>query len=68
MDHRGKGRYRWRTWLRQRLPWFLIDRCVVGKGARDCGRHDWYNADSVMERCYHCAIGQRAYDPAHFGQ
>ena len=21
---------------------------------RDCGRHEWYNAGTVNERCYHC--------------
>ena len=39
-----KVRYRWRTWLRRRLPWFLVDWGVAGKGTADCGDHEWYNA------------------------
>jgi hypothetical protein len=27
--------FRWRTWIRAHLPWFLIDLGVSGKG-RDC--------------------------------
>jgi len=60
------GRYRWRTRVRSRLPWFLLDRGVAAKGRRDCGEHDWYNANGGVERCYHCALGERPYDPAHF--
>jgi hypothetical protein len=44
----------------------LTDHGMAAKGKRDCGRHDWYNADGVVERCYHCVPGQRPYDPAHF--
>lgn len=50
-------RYRLRTWLRKRLPYVLSDRLPTG--AHDCGEHDWYNADDVVERCYHCRVGVR---------
>ena len=39
--------YRWRTCIRQRLPWFLIDLGFAAKG-KDCesvgGQHYWYMA------------------------
>jgi hypothetical protein len=63
---RERARYRWRTRLRRHLPWFLIDLGLANKGKRDCGDHDWYNADGVVEHCYHCWVGRRPYDPAHF--
>jgi hypothetical protein len=44
----------------------LVDRGVAGKGTTDCGDHEWDNADGVVERCYHCTVGHRPYDPAHF--
>ncbi|BCY11752.1 hypothetical protein L3i22_068400 [Actinoplanes sp. L3-i22] len=59
MEQSGRGRYRWRTWLRRRIPWFLIDRGVADKGKGDCGDHEWYNSDNVVERCYHCSVGER---------
>lgn len=46
------GRYRFRTWLRGRLPVALAD--FVPKGHRDCGAHEWYRADERTWRCYHC--------------
>ena len=55
------GRYRWRTRLRRMLPWALAER--VPKGARDCSNHEWYNADGVVDRCYHCDAGQRPHAP-----
>lgn len=49
--------YRWRTWLRGRLPWCLIDLGLAQKGA-DCersgGTHWWYNRDNETSGCYHC--------------
>lgn len=49
--------YRWRTWIRGYLPWFLIDLGVADKG-EDCervgGEHWWYNRDNVTSACYHC--------------
>jgi hypothetical protein len=51
--------YRWRTWFRGHLPWFLINLGVAAK-AQDCetvgARHRWYNADDVNSACYHCKI------------
>ncbi len=66
MTGTGRGRFRWRTKLRRNLPWFLVNCGVADKGTADCGDHEWYNADGVVERCYHCTVGVRAYDPAHF--
>jgi hypothetical protein len=55
----ARSPYRWRTALRRRLPWFLIDLGVAPKG-RDCekagGRHEWYNHDDVDSACYHCRV------------
>lgn len=56
------GRYRWRTRARRRLPWFVIDLGLAAKGHRDCGNHEWYNADGLMDRCYHCEVGVRAHE------
>jgi len=51
--------YRWRTWIRTRLPWFLINLGVAAKG-RDCetagGEHHWYNRDGNTSGCYHCEV------------
>lgn len=51
--------YALRTWLRGRLPWFLIDLGVANKG-RDCekvgGWHRWYNHDGENSACYHCRV------------
>jgi hypothetical protein len=38
----------------------------MAKGTGDCGSHEWYNADGVVERCYHCEVGVREYSPVHF--
>ena len=51
--------YRWRTWLRSKLPWLLINMGVADKGT-DCeqvgGAHWWYNQDNESSACYHCAV------------
>jgi hypothetical protein len=51
--------YRWRTWLRGRLPGSLVERGVAGKG-EDCdkvgGQHWWYNRDGHNSACYHCKV------------
>jgi len=51
--------YRWRTWIRCHLPWFLID-LGIAKKAVDCGQvdaeHHWYNQDNEYSACYHCDI------------
>jgi hypothetical protein len=51
--------------VRPWLPWFLLNLGVAAKGRRDCGEHDWYNSGGGVERCYHCAAGERPYDSAH---
>lgn len=51
----GRGKYRWRTWVRGRAPQRLTD--VLPKGADDCGAHEWYRADEETWRCYHCEPG-----------
>jgi hypothetical protein len=52
IEMNGSRRYRWRTWLRGRLPAKLAD--LLPKGAHDCGAHEWYRADERTWRCYHC--------------
>ncbi len=51
--------YRWRTAIRQRLPWALIDWGIADKGA-DCeaagGSHSWYNMGGACSACYHCKV------------
>lgn len=48
-----------RTWLRGRLPYFLVNLGVSPKG-RDCeavgASHLWYNNDDVSSACYHCEV------------
>lgn len=61
----NRGRYRWRTAIRKRLPWVLIDLGVASKGRRDCGAHEFYNHDRQTERCYHCEVGDRPRQPTH---
>ena len=46
------GAYRWRTWLRGKLPYRLG--WIARPGPHDCGNHEWHNHDHVVERCYHC--------------
>ena len=51
--------YAWRTWLRGRLPWLLIELGFASKG-EDCeavgAGHDWYNIDDRASGCYHCRV------------
>ena len=51
--------YRWRTWLRTKLPWFVIRLGFFNK-AEDCakvgGKHWWYKHDSSHSGCYHCKV------------
>lgn len=61
----AKVRYRWRTTLRQLLPYTPPLYMLVPKGRKDCGDHAWYNADNVVEHCLHC-IAERPYVAAHF--
>jgi hypothetical protein len=55
------GRYRWRTWLRGRLPSRLAG--LVPKGRRDCGAHEWYRSEPGTWRCYHCEAGLAHVSP-----
>jgi hypothetical protein len=52
-------RYRWRTWIRVHIPWFLISLGVAAKG-KDCdavgGWHRWYNQDDENSGCSHCKV------------
>jgi hypothetical protein len=51
--------YAWRTSVRKRLPWFLIDLGVARKGI-NCefvgAQHHWYNLDGARSACYHCRV------------
>ena len=51
--------YAWRTWIRSKLPLFLIRLGIANKG-KDCesvgARHDWYNVDDETSGCYHCRV------------
>ena len=55
----GSHPYRWRSWVRQYLPWFLIDLGLAEKGD-DCesvgAEHVWYNVDNKTSGCYHCKV------------
>jgi hypothetical protein len=62
----GLGKYRLRTWLRMRLPYFLSDR--IPKGRKDCGHHEWYRSDDETLRCYHCEVGMRHMGGVYVGQ
>ena len=59
MPKYSKGPFRFRTWLRSRLPWFVINTGIVNKGV-DCeqngGFHEWYKEDETHSACYHCSI------------
>ena len=54
---RHRPRYRWRTWIRGRVPWAMVD--WFPKGLKDCGRHRWHAYDHDTDRCYHCEVGVR---------
>jgi len=48
-----------RTWIRQYLPWFMVDFGIADK-IENCekkgGWHYWYNIDNKSSGCYHCKI------------
>lgn len=54
-----RPRYRWRTWLRGRLPWAFVD--VFPRGTKDCGEHEWFRFDDDTDLCYHCEVGERPH-------
>ena len=53
----GDHPHAFRTWLRGRLPWFLIDLGVAGFG-EDCDKlnaqHCWCNLDDARSQCMFC--------------
>lgn len=62
-----KTPFRLRSAIRKRLPWFLIDLGICGKGD-DCekhgGSHEWYNQDNVHSACYHCCVVRSGLVPS----
>lgn len=50
-----RGKYRIRTWVRQRLPWSLL--WLAPRGKKDCGNHHWCRWDDTTWRCLHCDAG-----------
>ena len=54
---RRRPRYRWRTWIRGRVPWALVR--FFPQGLHDCGQHEWHAHDADTDRCYHCDVGVR---------
>jgi len=62
-DHWDAGHpYRYRVWIRGRLPWWLINLGVANK-ERDCeavgGWHRWYKSTDEIDGCYHCEVKRR---------
>jgi hypothetical protein len=51
--------YALRTYIRQFLPWFLVELGISDKG-EDCEKigasHYWYNIDNENSGCYHCKV------------
>lgn len=54
----ARVKYRLRTWVRTNTPYLVSDRSP--KGAKDCGRHEWYRYDEETKHCDHCLVGVRA--------
>jgi len=46
--------------MRRNAPGFMTG--LFPKGRHDCGAHEWYNHDDVVDRCYHCLEGVRQRD------
>lgn len=59
----GRGRFRVRSRIRSRLPWFLIKLGVAAQPASDCGHHEWYKESDGVYLCYHCQVGYRTTAP-----
>lgn len=55
----NKHPYELRLWLRERLPWFIINLGIAEKG-KDCesvnAEHVWYNKGDNLSGCYYCKI------------
>jgi hypothetical protein len=45
------------------LPFAVVNRGIPDKGRKDCGNHEWYNSDDIVDRCYHCKAGTRPHVP-----
>ncbi len=62
MPEYSGGTYRFRTFIRSKLPWFLINLGVASKGI-DCekkgGKHEWYKSDNGLSGCYHCEVERK---------
>ena len=54
------GKFRLRTRVRSKLPYFLLRVRIAAKPNKDCGRHEWYKHAEDDYRCYHCEVGRRA--------
>jgi hypothetical protein len=52
----ARGKYRGRTWLRGRLPWFAAQQIPKGP---DCGAHEFYRQSADRDACYHCRVTRR---------
>ena len=50
-----RGKYRYRTKLREHAPEFVA--ALIPKGPEDCGQHEWYTAAERTWLCYHCRPG-----------
>ena len=51
--------YELRLLIREKLPWFLINLGIAGKG-EDCEKvkaeHEWYNQGGNISACYYCKV------------
>jgi hypothetical protein len=59
VEYNREHPYGFRTYIRQFLPWFLIDLGIACKG-EDCEKvgahHHWYNIDNENSGCYYCKV------------
>lgn len=55
------GAFRLRTRVREQSPVWLLRLGWAAKPKRDCGDHEFYNDDDVIDRCYHCGVGERPH-------
>jgi hypothetical protein len=47
--------------MRAHSPSWLLRLGWAKKPSQDCGEHEFYNEDDLIDRCYHCWIGQRPH-------
>ncbi len=59
MKQQNQHKYYRRLWLREKLPWFLINLGIANKG-KDCSSvqssHHWYVIDEHKLGCYYCQV------------